>query len=99
MHVHVCIYSAVGFTSQEVDEISLALPSSQRKKLYEERKNELRKQQKGNEEEHLQVLKTIGDHDTVDFRQKMLHDRQSVEKQLLQEASVFISRCYGYVYP
>ena len=64
------------------------MSSSQRKKFYEERKNELRLQQKENEDEHLQVLKTIGDHDTVDFRQKMLHERQSVEKQLLQEVSV-----------
>ena len=65
----------------------MTLPSSQRKKLYEERKNDLRRHQKENEDEHLQVLKTIGDHDTVDFRQKMLHERQALEKQLLQEVS------------
>ncbi len=33
------------------------------------------------------MLKTIGDHDTVDFRQKLLHEKQAVEKQMLQEVS------------
>lgn len=73
---------------KEVDETSASASSSQKKKLYEGRKNELRAQQKLNEDEHLQVLKTIADHDTVDFRQKMLHDRQGIEKQLLQEVSI-----------
>ena len=69
---------------QELDE-DVTLTSSSRKKMYEERKNELQLQQKGGEREHLQILKTIAEHDTVDFRQKALHDRQALEKQLLQE--------------
>ena len=72
------------FIRQEIDD-NVTLTGPDRKKLYEDRKNELSMQQKASEEDHLQVLKTIGDHDTVDFRQKMLHDRQALEKQLLQE--------------
>lgn len=53
--------------------------------MYEERKAELLQQQKESEEEHSQILKTITDHDTVDYKQKILHERQALEKQLLQE--------------
>ena len=60
---------------------------NQRRKYFEDRKTELLSEQKKKEDEQLQVLKTIGDHDTVDFRQKMLHERQALEKQLLQEVS------------
>lgn len=64
------------------------LTSVQRKQLLEERKRELQEQQKGNEEEHLQILKTIADQNKVEFRHKMLHDRQNFEKDLLQQVSI-----------
>ena len=73
--------------SQEIDE-DVTLTQPERKKLYDERKKELLQQQKEKEDEHLQVLKTISEHDTVDFRQKMLHDRQASEKQLLQQVRI-----------
>ena len=53
--------------------------------MYDARKAELHAQQKKIEDDHLQILKTQAEHDTVDFRQKMLHDKQALEKQLLQE--------------
>lgn len=53
--------------------------------MYEERKTELLQQQRVSEEEQSQILKTIADHDTVDYRQKVLHERQALEKQMLQE--------------
>ena len=53
--------------------------------MYDARKTELHAQQKKIEDDHLQILKTQAEHDTVDFRQKMLHDKQGLEKQLLQE--------------
>lgn len=65
-----------------------SLSSSQRKQMYDERKTELHQQQKKIETEHLQILKTQAEHDTVDFRQKMLHDKQALEKQLLQEVEI-----------
>ena len=58
--------------------------------MYDERKSELRSQQKKIEQEHLQILKTQAEHDTVDCRQKMLHDKQALEKQLLQEVTIFV---------
>ena len=72
---------------------------NQRRKLFGDRKNELLSEQNKTEDEYLQVLKTIGDHDTVDFRQKMLHERQAVEKQLLQEVCVCPTRIiFNYEY-
>ena len=61
------------------------LSGIQRKQMLEERKRELQLQQKSNEEEHLQILRTIADQNKVEFRQKMMQDRQSFEKELLQQ--------------
>lgn len=57
----------------------------QRKQILEERKRELQVQQKSNEEDHLQILRTIADQNRVEFQQKMMQDRQSFEKGLLQQ--------------
>lgn len=64
------------------------LSGVQRKQMLEERKRELLQQQKGNEEEHLQILKTIADQNKVEFRQKMMQDRHSFQKSLLEQVSV-----------
>ena len=64
--------------------------------MYDARKTELHAQQKKIEDDHLQILKTQAEHDTVDFRQKMLHDKQGLEKQLLQE--VLLRYLYLYIY-
>ena len=64
-----------------------ALQGTQRRQMLEERKRELQAQQKGNEEEHLQILRTMAEHDTVDFKQKVLQARHSFEKATLQEVS------------
>ena len=61
------------------------LSGPQRKQILEERKRELTSQHKGNEEEHLQILRTIADQNRVEFRQQMMKDRQSFEKGLLQQ--------------
>ena len=53
--------------------------------MLEERKRELQQQQRGNESEHLQILRTMAEHDTVDFRQSILQDRHAFQKALLQE--------------
>ena len=53
--------------------------------MLEERKRELQQQQRGNESEHLQILRTIAEHDTVDFRQSILQERHAFQKALLQE--------------
>ena len=70
--------------SQELEE-NVNLSSSKRKQLYDSRKGELHSEQKKIEDEHLQILKTQAEHDMVDFRQKLLHEKQNIEKQLLQE--------------
>ena len=69
---------------QELEE-NVSLSSSKRKQLYDSRKSELHTEQKKIEDEHLQILKTQAEHDMVDFRQKVLHEKQNLEKQLLQE--------------
>ncbi|XP_003385862.1 PREDICTED: serine/threonine-protein kinase TAO3-like [Amphimedon queenslandica] len=69
---------------KELEE-NVNLSSSKRKQLYDSRKGELHVEQKKIEEEHLQILKTQAEHDMVDFRQKLLHEKQNIEKQLLQE--------------
>ena len=61
------------------------LSGVQRKQILEERKRELQLQQKTNEEEHLRILQTIADQNKVEFRQKVMQDRQSFEKELLQQ--------------
>lgn len=61
------------------------LSNSQRKQLLEDRKRELQGQLKASEEEHMQILKTIVQHDNVDFKQVLLQQRHSIEKALLQE--------------
>jgi hypothetical protein len=68
------------------------MSTSQKKQLYDKRKIELRDSQKKTEQDHLQILKTQAEHDMVDFRQKMLHEKQGIEKQLLQE----VGRCQCY---
>jgi thousand and one amino acid protein kinase len=62
-----------------------SMSNSQKKQLYDKKKIELRDSQKKIEQEHVQILKTQAEHDMVDFRQKMLHEKQGIEKQLLQE--------------
>ena len=52
-------------------------------------------QQRSNEEEHLQILLTIAKHDTVDFKQKLLQDRQALGKALLQEVKRVEGRIRG----
>ena len=69
------------------------LSNSQRKQLLEDRKRELQGQLKASEEEHMQILKTIVQHDNVDFKQVLLQQRHSIEKALLQE--VRVGRCEG----
>lgn len=69
---------------KELDE-DQSLSSQKRKQLLEDRKRELQAQQRSNEQEHLQILQTIATHDTVDFKQKLLQDRQALGKALLQE--------------
>lgn len=64
-----------------------SLSSIQRKQLLEERKRELLQQQKANEDEHLHVLRSIAEQSKVEFRQKMMQDRHSFEKELLQQVS------------
>lgn len=64
-----------------------ALSGLQRKQMLEERKRELQEQMKGNEEEHLQILRTIADQNRVEFLRKMMQDRQNLERELLQQAS------------
>ena len=63
------------------------MTSQERKQLYSERKLELIKQQQSNEEEHLQVLRQIAEHDTTEFKQTIQTDRHTLEKQLLQDVS------------
>lgn len=59
--------------------------------MLEERKRELQQQQRANETEHLLILKTIADHDTVEFKQKVLQERHGFEKALLQEVGRTLS--------
>lgn len=72
-----------------------SLSSQQRKQLLDDRKRELLTQQKHNENEHLHILKTMAEHNTVEFRQQQLQDRQAFEKALLQEVSS-VRRCEMY---
>ena len=65
------------------------LTGIQRKQMLEERKRELMQQQKGNEEDHLQILKTVADQSKVEFRQKTMQDRHSFQKCLLEQVSDF----------
>ena len=83
-HTHTQIPHTHTHTHQELDE-DQSLSSQQRKQLLEDRKRELHSQQRSNENDHLQILRTIAEHETVDFRQRLLQDRQSLEKALLQE--------------
>lgn len=64
------------------------LNSTHRKQMYEERKRELLQQQRQGERDHLQILKTIAEQDIVEFRQRVLHERQLMEKQLLREVCI-----------
>lgn len=75
----------VVFKKQLEEDTSLS--SIQRKQLLEERKRELLQQQKANEDEHLHVLRSIAEQSKVEFRQKMMQDRHSFEKELLQQVS------------
>ena len=59
-----------------------------RRRVLDERKAELHHQQRTSEEDHLQILKTIAEHDIVEFRQSMMQERHAFEKQLLQEVCV-----------
>eukprot|EP00731_Ephydatia_muelleri_P022590 Em0015g173a len=61
------------------------LNSTMRRRVLDERKAELHHQQRTSEEDHLQILKTIAEHDIVEFRQSMMQERHAFEKQLLQE--------------
>lgn len=74
---------------KQLDE-DTGLSGAQRKQMLEERKRELQQQQKANEDEHLQILKSIADQNKVEFRQKVLQDRQNFEKELLQQVSAVI---------
>ena len=69
---------------QELDD-DPTLTNTHRKQMYEERKQELRAQQKQDENDRLQRLKTIAEQDAVDFRLRTMQERQKMEKQLLQE--------------
>ena len=62
-----------------------SLSNVQRKQLLEDRKRELQQQQKVNEEEHLQKFKIQAAKKKVEFQQKVMQDRQSFEKDLLQQ--------------
>ena len=53
--------------------------------MYEERKRELLLQQRQEEQNRLQSLKTNAEQDAVEYRQKALQEKQKVEQQLLQE--------------
>ncbi len=64
-----------------------AITNVQRKQMLEERKRELHQQQKGNEEEHQNILRTMAEHDTVEFKQRLLQERHSFQKALLHEVS------------
>ena len=63
------------------------LSSAQRKQILDERKRELQEQQRKNEEDHLQVLRTVAEQSKVEYREKVLQDRQNFEKELLQQVS------------
>ena len=69
---------------QQLDE-NQTLSNAQRKQMLEERKRELQQQQKVHETEHLQILKTIAEHDMVDFRQTLLQEKHAHQKAFLQE--------------
>ena len=61
--------------------------SSQRKQLLDDRKKELLHQQKANETEHLHMLRSIAEQGKVDYRENMMKERHSFEKDLLQLVS------------
>ncbi len=63
------------------------LTSAQRKQMLEERRKEVQAQLKGNEEEHLGNLKSVAEQELVGYRQSLMHERQTLEKGLLQEVS------------
>ena len=69
---------------RQLDE-DTSLTSSQRKQMLEDRKKEVQVHLRFNEEEHLQILKTIAEHELVDYRQRLMQDRQTFEKGLLQQ--------------
>lgn len=75
------------FKKQLDDDVNLS--GVQRKQILDERKRELLQQQKKNEEDHLQILKTIADQNKVEFRQKVMQDRHGFEKNLLQQVRAF----------
>lgn len=85
------------YKKQLEDDTGLSGP--QRKQILEERKRELTSQQKGNEQEHLQILQTIAEQNRVEFRQQMMKDRQSFEKGLLQQVKGFIVKCSNFNHP
>ncbi len=63
------------------------LTNAQRKHMLEERKKEVQAQLKANEEEHLANLKSIAAQELVDYRQSVMTERQTFDKDLLQEVS------------
>ena len=73
------------------------LVNAQRKMLLDDRKKELLTQQKYSENEHLQILDTIGKHERVEFQQSLLQDRQAFQKALLQEVSPIIIHLPQYI--
>jgi hypothetical protein len=74
---------------KQLDE-DLSLSGLQRKQILEERKRELLQQQKANENDHLHILKTTADQNKVEFRQKVMQDRHSFEKGLLEQVRKFV---------
>lgn len=61
-----------------------SMSSAQRRQILEERKKELLLQQRMNQEEYLHQLKEKADKRMLEFKQKVLQDRQGFEKDLLQ---------------
>ena len=76
----------VHLPSQQLEE-DQSLQNAQRKALLEERKKELLAQQKFSENEHLQILDTVGKQERVEFQQTLLQERHTFQKALLQEVS------------
>jgi len=66
------------------------LSSAQRKQVLDERKKELLQQQKANEMEHQHILRNIAEQSKVEYRENMLKDRHSYEKDLLQLVGFFV---------
>ncbi len=83
-------YRSTKNTFKKQFEEDASLSNVQRKQMLEERKKELQIQQKGNEEEHLRMLRAIADQKKIEFKQKAMQDRQGFEKELLQQVIYYV---------